>query len=101
MSEQQPKQAYVYQPHPVSRKDGRLWAVGGLPDAMTREDAEAVVEAINEITWLMERCSVCGHRLRYASTACPQCGADAVAPWFEPTTWPETCACLRCVEARS
>lgn len=34
---------YVYQPHPVTRKDGLLWHVGGMPSGMTRAQAEAIV----------------------------------------------------------
>lgn len=100
MSNQIPKQVYVYQPHPVGRKDGRLWAVGGLPLGMTKDEAEAVVDAINEIAWLMDRCHACGHRLSFASTGCPQCGADSIAPWFEPSEFPELCECERCQKAR-
>ena len=100
MSDQVPKQCYVYQPHAVSRKDGRLWAVGGLPTAMPREWAEAVVEAINDIAWLMERCHACGHRLAFASMDCPQCGADSIAPWFTPSEFPELCKCEWCQKAR-
>lgn len=82
MSERAPKGVYVYQPHsPQKRKDGRLWHIGGLPDGLTREEAEAVVEAINSIAWLMSECHACGRQLRFESTACPQCGAAAVAPW--------------------
>lgn len=100
MSDQQPKKCYVYQPHPVSRKDGLLWAVGGLPIAMSKEDAEVVVDAINEISWLMERCHACGHRLALASTGCPQCGAESIAPWFEPKTLPDKCDCPRCARQK-
>lgn len=46
MSETAPKVPYVYQPHPVTRKDGRLWMVSGLPDGMTREEAEAIVAVL-------------------------------------------------------
>lgn len=45
--------------------------------------------------WLRHRCYACGHQLRFASTACPQCGED-----FDgreaPRTWPKTCDCARC-----
>lgn len=43
MSQQEPTGPYVYQPHPVTRKDGRLWHVGAMPDGMTREQAQAIV----------------------------------------------------------
>lgn len=49
MSDQVPEGVYVYQPHPVSRKDGRLWNIGGLPSGMTREEATALAEAANRI----------------------------------------------------
>jgi predicted RNA-binding Zn-ribbon protein involved in translation (DUF1610 family) len=68
---------------------------------MPREWAEAVVEAINDIGWLMDRCHACGHRLRFASTGCPQCGADSIAPWFTPSEFPELCECERCQKARA
>jgi len=44
-----PKGAYVYQPHPVTRKDGRLWHVGGIPDGLTRAEAEVLAAAVNTI----------------------------------------------------
>ncbi len=47
MSQIAPDGAYVYQPHPVWRKDGLLWAVSGLPMAMTREAATALADVIN------------------------------------------------------
>lgn len=43
MSEHAPDGPYVYQPHPVTRKDGLLWHVGGMPSGMTRAQAEAIV----------------------------------------------------------
>lgn len=50
-------------------------------------------------SWLWERCYVCGHRLRFASTACPQCGHE-----FDgrdaPDRFPELCECERCADAR-
>jgi hypothetical protein len=49
--------------------------------------------------WLWERCYQCGHRLRFASTACPQCGEE-----FDgrnaPKVFPERCDCERCEGAR-
>ena len=82
MSETAPRGVYVYQPHsPQKRKDGRLWHVGGLPDGLTKEEAEAVADAINSICWLMAMCHRCGHTLRFEATACPRCGAAAEAPW--------------------
>ena len=81
MSEQAPKGVYMYQPHPVSKRDGQLWAIGGLSTAMFQAEAEAVVDAINNIAWLMKTCHVCGHTLIFESTGCPRCGAKAAAPW--------------------
>jgi hypothetical protein len=49
MSDRVPDGVYVYQPHPVSRKDGLLWNIGGLPSGMTREQAAALAEAANRI----------------------------------------------------
>jgi len=95
MSNQEPTRAYVTQPHPVSKKDGKLWRIGGLPADFTKEEAEAVVDAINEICWLMEECHACGHVLALASTACPQCNAEAVASWFAPQQTSQ-CQCRRC-----
>jgi hypothetical protein len=51
MSDRAPDGPYVYQPHPVSRKDGKLWHVGGMPDGMTREQAAAIV-AILKGEWM-------------------------------------------------
>jgi len=99
MSEHEPTRVYVTQPHPVSKKDGKLWRIGGLPADFTKEEAEAVVEAINEIGWLMDECHACGHILRFASTACPQCSADAVASWFT-TRQSSQCQCPRCDAAK-
>lgn len=45
MSENSKPGPYVYQPHPVTRPDGRLWHVGGWPDGMSRAEADAVVAA--------------------------------------------------------
>ena len=51
-------------------------------------------------SWLWSRCYKCGHRLRFDSTGCPQCGED-----FDgrnaPKKWPEHCECERCVESRA
>ena len=100
MTERAKPGVYVYQPHPTSRKDGKLWHIGGLPDGLTKDEAEAVVEAINGIGWLMERCVACGHRLRFPSDSCPQCGASAPASWDCPDEYPDICECARCETAR-
>lgn len=39
---------YVYQPHPVSRTDGRLWAIGNFPDGLTRAQAEAILRILTD-----------------------------------------------------
>lgn len=101
MSERAPKGVYVYQPHPASRKDGKLWHIGGLPDGLTKEEAEAVADAINGIGWLMERCVTCGHRLAFPSDHCPLCGAPAPPSWDCPDELPDTCECKRCQMARA
>ena len=82
MSKTAPDGIYVYQPHsPQKRKDGRLWQIGGLPDGLTKDEAEAVAEAINDICWMMSDCPACGHHLRFASDFCPQCSTKAPPPW--------------------
>jgi hypothetical protein len=91
MSQQEPTRVYVLQP--TSAPD--VCRIGGLPSDLTREEAEAVVEAINGICWLMEECDVCGHVLRFPSSDCPQCGASAIASWFSPRGGKE-CLCPRC-----
>ena len=49
VSERAPEGVYVYQPHPVSREDGLLWSIGGLPSGMSREHATKIAAAINAI----------------------------------------------------
>ena len=49
MSGRAPEGVYVYQPHPVNRKDGLLWNIGGLPSGMTREQAQQIASACNAI----------------------------------------------------
>jgi hypothetical protein len=95
MSDREPTKVYVTQPHPASKKDGKLWRIGGLPADLTKEEAEAIVDAINGISWLMDECHACGHILWSASTACPQCNAEAVASWFH-TRQTSQCQCQRC-----
>lgn len=50
-------------------------------------------------SYLWERCYSCGHRLRFASTGCPQCGKTFDGR-TDPKKWPESCDCPRCVDAR-
>lgn len=51
-------------------------------------------------SYLWERCYDCGHRLRFASDGCPQCGIH-----FDgrktPKKFPEHCECERCTAARN
>jgi len=95
MSEQVPDvNSYVYQPDPP-RKDGRMYAIGGLPTRLTKDEAEAIVEAINEMAWLGNDCPYCGHVAHLASTGCPQCGKDTPAPWRDVTPL-KRCQCERC-----
>jgi rubredoxin len=101
MSETAPKGIYVYQPDPP-RKDGRMFGLGGLPltanlKGLTRDEAAAFADALNEITWIADRCTTCGHVFALASSACPQCSAPASAPWVE---WSDTCECKRCAARR-
>lgn len=47
--------------------------------------------------WLRFQCYACGHRLRFASTGCPQCGEDFHG---RKVKIKDTCECERCVKAR-
>jgi len=49
-------------------------------------------------SWLRGQCYACGHRLRFESNACPQCGEE-----FHGLSvrMKDTCECPRCVEARA
>jgi len=51
-------------------------------------------------SYLWERCYDCGHRLRFASDGCPQCGIHFDGR-KDPKKWPERCDCERCTDARS
>jgi len=53
----------------------------------------------DDASYLWERCYACGHRLRFASTGCPQCGVTFDGR-EDPEIWPEQCGCPRCTEAR-
>jgi hypothetical protein len=50
--------------------------------------------------WLWSRCYACGHRLRFPSTGCPQCGEDFDGRKM-PKKWPEKCECERCEAAQA
>ncbi len=92
---------YVYQPlGPTKANPDRIFGIGGLPDHFTRDEAEAVVDAIRNIYWMSDRCARCGHRLAFASNGCPQCSKDMMPPWDEPAELPDTCQCERCIKAR-
>lgn len=54
---------------------------------------------VDEGSYLWERCYRCGHRLAFASTACPQCGTEFDGR-ADPKRWPERCDCARCAAAR-
>ena len=56
--------------------------------------------SIDDGAYLWERCYACGHRLRFASTGCPQCG-EQFDGRKDPKRWPEKCDCARCSEART
>jgi len=82
MSTKAPSGVYVYQPHsPQTRKDGLLWHIGGLPSGLTKAEAEAVAEAINEICWMGRECAACAHVSRFESDSCPSCGVRRSPPW--------------------
>ncbi len=49
--------------------------------------------------YLWDRCYACGHRLRFSSSGCPQCGTTFDGR-EDPKTWPEDCNCARCIAAR-
>lgn len=51
-------------------------------------------------SWLWSRCYACGHRLRFDSTGCPQCGEDFDGR-NNPRKWPEKCDCERCTAPRA
>ncbi len=48
-------------------------------------------------SWLRGQCYACGHRLRFDSTGCPQCGEDFHGLKVKVR---DVCECDRCVEAR-
>lgn len=49
--------------------------------------------------YLWSRCYVCGHRLRFAASNCPQC-RESFDGRPDPSVYPELCGCQGCVEAR-
>lgn len=49
--------------------------------------------------WLRDRCYKCGHRLRFASTACPQCGEEFHGRDIK--RYPDRCECERCDTSRA
>ena len=48
-------------------------------------------------SWMLKQCYVCGHRLRFESNGCPQCGAMFDGRDHEIH---DTCDCPRCERAR-
>lgn len=81
MSEKTPDvDAYVYQPDPP-KKHGRIYAIGGIPSRLTQDEAEAIVDAINEIGWIGTHCHACKHVSNLGSDHCPKCSAKRAAPW--------------------
>lgn len=65
-----------------------------------RGHADALADETDDTgSYLWDRCYGCGHRMAFASTACPQCGIH-FEDGDDPPNWPETCACDRCVQAR-
>lgn len=103
MTEQAKEGIYVYQPKPP-QDDGRMFALGGLPfgasfTGLTKDEAEIFAEHLNDICWMTDRCHACGHRFAMDSSACPQCGKVAAAPWVPRNV--DACECNRCVGARA
>ena len=49
-------------------------------------------------SWLRSQCYACGHRLRFDSTGCPQCGEEFHGRAVK--RYPEKCECDRCTMAR-
>jgi len=92
--ERAPKGLYVYQPfgtaaHKNPLAPERLFGIGGFPpgvrcNGFTRDEAEAILDALNSICWMMTECCACGYHLRFGANYCPQCGAKAPAPWELP-----------------
>ena len=81
MSEKAPDvDAYVYQPD-APKKNGRMFALGGIPSRLTKDEAEAIVDAVNEICWMSTACHACNHVGRFASDHCAACGVKRAAPW--------------------
>lgn len=91
---------YVYQPlGPTKANPDRIFGIAGLPAHFTRDEADAVVDALNDICWMANRCALCGHRFRFESSACPQCSKPVLPPWQYPDVLPELCECERCKSA--
>jgi hypothetical protein len=87
MSEQTKEGIYVYQPDPP-RKDGRMYALGGMPlgatcKGLTKDEAEIFAEALNDICWMRADCVACGHVSRFQNSHCSQCGTKAAPSWVE------------------
>ena len=89
----EPEGIYVYQPFgpsdPEKRKTKRYYGLGGLPlgarcDGLTKDEAEVFAETLNEICWMSIQCVYCGHRHRFATSDCAQCGKKTAPPWVEP-----------------
>ena len=77
--------------------EGSLWAAfergfAAGSATTTRHDDDG--------SYLWQRCYACGHRLRFLSDGCPQCGIH-FTDGDDPPNWPELCDCQRCVEARA
>lgn len=76
---------YVYQPLPPAKAHkGRIYQVSGLPTYLTKDEAEAIRDAINDISWMSDGCVRCGHMMRFASDHCSSCGKPIAPPWFRP-----------------
>jgi hypothetical protein len=111
MSERTPEGVYVYQPHPVTRKDGLLWSIGGLPDGLSHEHATEIADTINAILGRpspkieapivssLRRCGRygCGamtvEEVKDASVHCAYCGA-----WMGHFGFTGKARCLRCAQ---
>jgi hypothetical protein len=81
MSDKRKHGVYVYRAHAADRADDKCYAVGGLPTAMTKEEAWAVVSAIRNIMWVADKCWKCGRVYWFSASHCTECSAGARAPW--------------------
>lgn len=85
MTQAEPTRPYVYQPHPTSRPDGKLWHVGAMPDGMTKPQAIAIVAVLNDLSMQIGYPPVQGR--------CPSCHAESL---FLGSNGYVTCSVIGC-----